>query len=62
MNAVIAAVCLVAFGLMWVAVIAQARFERREAIAAAIDRNSNLAVAFEEFAVRTIDGADAVAR
>jgi PAS domain S-box-containing protein len=61
-NAVIAAVCLVAIGLMWVAVIAQARFERREAIAAAIDRNSNLAVAFEEFAVRTIDGADAVAR
>ena len=35
--------------LMWVAVIAQARFERREAVAAAIDRNSNLAVAFEEF-------------
>ncbi len=61
-NAVIAGVCLAAIGLMWVAVIAQARFERHEAIAAAVDRNSNLAVAFEEFAVRTIDGADAVAR
>jgi PAS domain S-box-containing protein len=61
-NAVIAVVCLVAIGLMWVAVIAQARFERNEAVAAANDRNANLAVAFEEFAVRTIDGADAVAR
>ncbi len=61
-NAAIAAVCLAAIGLMWIAVIAQARFERREAVAAAIERNSNLAVAFEEFIVRTIDGADAVAR
>ena len=61
-NAVIAGVCVAAIALMWVAVIAQARFERREAIAAAIERNSNLAVAFEEFTVRTIDGADAVAR
>jgi PAS domain S-box-containing protein len=61
-NAVIVGVCLAAIGLMWIAVIAQARFERREAIAAAIERNSNLAVAFEEFTVRTIDGADAVAR
>jgi PAS domain S-box-containing protein len=61
-NAVIAGVCLAAIALMWVAVIAQARFERNEAIAAVNDRNSNLAVAFEEFAVRTIDGADGVAR
>jgi PAS domain S-box-containing protein len=61
-NAVIAGVCLVAIALMWIAVIAQARFERREAIAAAVERNSNLAVAFAEFTVRTIDGADAVAR
>jgi PAS domain S-box-containing protein len=61
-NAVIAGVCVAAIALMWVAVTAQARFERREAIAAAIERNSNLAVAFEEFTVRTIDGADAVAR
>jgi PAS domain S-box-containing protein len=61
-NAVIAAVCLTAITLMWVAVIAQARFERREAVAAAIERNSNLAVAFEEFTIRTIDGADAVTK
>jgi PAS domain S-box-containing protein len=61
-NAVIAGVCLAAIGLMWIAVIAQARFERREAVAAAIERNSTLAVAFEEFTVRTIDGADAVAK
>jgi PAS domain S-box-containing protein len=61
-NAVIAGVCIAAIALMWVAVIAQAGFERREAIAAAIERNTNLAVAFEEFTVRTIDGADAVAQ
>ena len=60
-SAVIAGVCLTAITLMWVTVIAQARFERREAVAAAIERNSNLAVAFEEFSVRTIDGAEAVA-
>jgi PAS domain S-box-containing protein len=60
-NAAIAGVCLTAIALMWVAVIAQARFERREAVAAAIERNANLAVAFEEFTVRTIEGADAVA-
>ena len=52
-NAAIAGVCLTAITLMWVAVIAQARFERREAVAAAIERNANLAVAFEEFSVRT---------
>ena len=61
-HAVIAGVCLAAIALMWIAVVAQARFERREAVAAAIERDSNLAVAFEEFTVRTIDGADAVAR
>ena len=61
-NAAIAGVCLAAVGLMWIAVVAQARFERREAVAAAIERNANLAVAFEEFTVRTIDGADSVAR
>jgi PAS domain S-box-containing protein len=61
-NAAIAGVCLASIGLMWIAVIAQARYERREAIAAAIERNSNLTVAFEEFAVRTIDSADEVAK
>src|SRR4051812_11385055 len=61
-NAVVAGVCLAAIAIMWIAVAAQARFERREAIAAAIDRNGSLAVAFEQFTVRTIDGADAVAR
>jgi PAS domain S-box-containing protein len=60
-NAAIAGVCLAAIALMWIAVITQARFERREAIAGAIERNSNLAVALEQFTVRTIDGADAVA-
>jgi PAS domain S-box-containing protein len=61
-NALIAGVCAAAIGLTWIAVIAQARFEQREAIAAAIERNSNLAVAFEEFTLRTIDGADTVAK
>jgi PAS domain S-box-containing protein len=61
-NAVIAGVCLAAVALLWTAVVGQARFERREAIAAAFERNANLAVAFEEFTVRTIDGADNVGR
>jgi PAS domain S-box-containing protein len=61
-NAVVAGVCLAAIALMWIAVAAQARFERREAIAAANDRNATLAIAFEQFTIRTIDGADAVAR
>jgi PAS domain S-box-containing protein len=61
-SAAVVAGCAAAIGFIWIAVVAQARFEQREAIAAAIERNSNLAIAFEEFTVRTIDGADAVAR
>ena len=60
-SAAIGAVCLAAIALTWIAVIAQARFERREAITTAVERNSNLAVAFEQFTIRTIDGAEAVA-
>ncbi len=60
-TAAIGGVCLAAIALTWIAVIAQARVERREAITTAIERNSTLAVAFEQFTIRTIAAAEAVA-
>jgi diguanylate cyclase (GGDEF)-like protein/PAS domain S-box-containing protein len=51
---------MVLIGIIWGAVIAQTRFERQEAIATAIKQNANLAVAFEQYAIRTIQSADAV--
>jgi len=41
-----------------IAAISQTRFERQEAIDAAIDANNNLAVAFEQYVARTLQQAD----
>src|SRR3546814_365898 len=56
-------VLIVAFSLLlvlltWTAVIEQARFEQREAIAAAIRQNTNRAVAFEQYVTRTLEAAN----
>ena len=44
---------------IWAAVIVQTKSERRETIAYAVQRNSNLAMAFEEHTYRTLKGIDA---
>jgi diguanylate cyclase (GGDEF)-like protein/PAS domain S-box-containing protein len=61
LSTAIALVCLGLSAAIWTAVITQEEHERQEAIAAAIRQDSNLAIAFEEYVVRTIRGIDAVA-
>src|ERR1700676_1274641 len=57
-NAAIVGFCLSVIGMIWAVVIAQARFERQRVIDAAIKRNSDLAIAFEQYVARTIESAD----
>lgn len=47
-------------GILWNSVFGLVRSERQDTIRAAIDRNVNLAIAFEQYTVRTIESADAV--
>lgn len=47
-------------GILWTAVLEIVKVDRRETINAAIDRNDNLAIAFEQYTQRTIESADAV--
>jgi two-component system, LuxR family, sensor kinase FixL len=54
----IAVFSLVLIAVTWWAVFAQARFERSEAIAAAVRQNANRAIALEEFVARTLQTTD----
>lgn len=56
----IALFCLALVALLWVAVQTQDRFEYQQTVEAAFKQNSNLAIAFEQYAVRTIESADAI--
>ena len=47
-------------GILWNAVLGLVQTERQDTIRAAIDRNDNLAIAFEQYTIRTIENADAV--
>jgi len=51
-------VCLALATMTWVAVERQARFDEEQVLAAATERTRNLAIAFEQYAIRTIEGAD----
>jgi len=61
-NAAIALFNAILVGVLWYAVFALVQSDRREAIRDAMDRNDNLAIAFEQYAVRTLQDADAVTR
>lgn len=56
--AFIVAFGLVLIALVWTAVVEQARFERREAIAAIVRQNTNRAIAFEQYVTRTLEAAN----
>ena len=56
----IIAFCLATMVLIWMDYFQQIRSDKEETIASAIQRNSNLAVALEQYAVRTIHNADAI--
>lgn len=46
--------------LIWVSYFRQRSFDKRDAIQFAIEKNSNLAVALEQYTIRTLHNADAV--
>ncbi len=50
--------CLFIIAMIWTVVITESHLERQHFIDAAIKRNSDLAIAFEQYAGRTIEGAD----
>jgi PAS domain S-box-containing protein len=52
--------CLLLVILIWSSLQKQLRADRAETVNAAVQRNSNLAVALEQYAIRTIQNADAV--
>jgi diguanylate cyclase (GGDEF)-like protein/PAS domain S-box-containing protein len=58
LNAVIALFTLLLLGALWVSVVTEQRAERDAVIAAAINQNTNLAIAYEEHIVRTLKGLD----
>ncbi len=53
-------VTLALVALTWAAVVTQARFDREQALAAAARGTANLAIAFEQYAIRTIEAADGI--
>lgn len=52
--------CLFFMALIWGSYLRQRAFDRADAIEFAVQRNSNLAVALEEYAIRTVHNADAI--
>jgi two-component system sensor kinase FixL len=58
-SLLIAALAAFLIVFIWVVVIAQIRFEREEAVAAAIRDNENRLIAFEQYVIRTLESADA---
>jgi PAS domain S-box-containing protein len=49
-------------GVMWYTVLQVIRVEREDTVRAAIERNDNLALAFEHYVTRTIESADSAIR
>jgi signal transduction histidine kinase len=52
--------CLFFLALIWVSYLRQRSFDKNDSIRFAIERNSNLAVALEQYTIRTLHSADAV--
>lgn len=61
-NLAIAAFCLALIAAIWFATVRQSQSEREVTIAGAVRQNANLAMAFEEQAIRTLKGVDVAAR
>src|SRR5688572_25498323 len=60
LSAAVLIVCLLVIIGLWTRVTVQGQYDRSEAITKAVQRNDNLAVAFEQYVVRTLHDADAV--
>ncbi len=60
MIILVSAFCFVLIGLIWISLLRQLKADKKVAIASAISRNENLVVALEQYAIRTINNAEAV--
>ncbi len=60
--ALIWTIAAVVIALVWTTIVAQVRFERAQAIDAAVRDNQNRVIAFERYVVRTLEAADVAAR
>ena len=58
--AVVSCFCFFFICLVWALILTQINTDRQQTIEAAIQRNANLAVSLEQYAIRTIRNADAV--
>jgi PAS domain S-box-containing protein len=61
-NAAVVLFSVTLVGLLWGAVLATLRIDRAETIRAAEQRNGGVAIAFEQYTIRTIESADAIVR
>ena len=61
-NAPIVVFNAILVAILWGAVLTLVRIEREATVRAAIERNDNLAIAFEQYVRRTIESADAAVR
>ncbi|PMR73670.1 sensor domain-containing diguanylate cyclase [Billgrantia endophytica] len=61
LNLLITLVCIVAIVGIWLATLQRIAFEREQAVAAAMQSNTNLAIAFEQQVFRTLKAAEQVA-
>lgn len=61
LNLIVALVCAVVVLGIWLAALQRINFERRQAVAAVMNSNSNLAIAFEQQVYRTLKAAEQVA-
>jgi signal transduction histidine kinase len=52
--------CLFVLTLIWISYLRQRSFDKEDAIRFAIERNSNLSIALEQYAIRTLRNADAL--
>lgn len=61
LNIIVAVACALLVVLIWLSTLQRTAFEREQAIEAAMQSNSNLAIAFEQQVVRTLRAAEQVA-
>ncbi|WP_240794543.1 diguanylate cyclase domain-containing protein [Azoarcus sp. DD4] len=61
LNLLITLVCVVAIAGLWLATLQRIESERAQAVAAAMESNANLAIAFEQQVFRTLKAAEQVA-
>ena len=60
LNLPVLVLCLFLLAIIWASYFRQRAFDKEDSIRFAIERNSNLAVALEQYTIRTLHNADAI--